>query len=154
MAGREIYGARHKGSGPKKERTIPRIAVDMKVKAGGIGDRITMGGHLYQMEKHGPFAMASQSGAMALLRKRVRERDGGPSWKHWAKGGVSGSQTYKEMVSDSMSGWLFVPWPGISGGRCVGSPLSGSQEKRSSESLRHRVRAEGRVVEFHEVGRR
>ena len=73
MAGREIYGANHKGSGPKKERTIPRIAVDMKVKAGGIGNGITMGGHLYQMEKHGPLAMASQSEAMALLRKRVEK---------------------------------------------------------------------------------
>ena len=106
MAGREIYGARHKGSGPKKERTIPRIAVDMKVKAGGIGDGTTMGGHPYQMEKHGPLAMASQSEAMALLIKRVEKRDSGPSWKHWAKGGVSGSQTYKETVSDCPGGFL------------------------------------------------
>ena len=36
----------------------------------------------------------------------------------------------------------------------MGRPLLGSQEKRSLESLRHRVGAEGRVVEFHEVGRR
>ena len=63
VAGRGAYGARHKGNGSKKERTVSRIAVDMKI--GGVGDEATVGGHPYQMEEHGPPATASQSETMA-----------------------------------------------------------------------------------------